>query len=126
MTAADILLDLSKRDSARELERRFKYYARFRVLSIDEIGYLSYDDNAVADLLFQLVARRYEHRPIIFTTNLAFKDCNTIFPNAACATALIDRFTHHAEIIAIKGKSYRKHEAELAMKTKAGKHHAKS
>jgi DNA replication protein DnaC len=50
------------------------------------------------------------------TTNLAFSEWNTVFPNAACATALIDRLTHHAKIVTMKGESYRKHEAELAQK----------
>ena len=50
------------------------------------------------------------------TTNLAFKDWDTVFPNASCAVALIDRLTHHAEIIRIEGESYRHREAELAQK----------
>jgi hypothetical protein len=75
--------------------------ARPSLLCIDEIGYLSYDAHA-ADLLFQLVSRRYEQKSIVLTTNVAFKDCNTIFPNASCAVALIDRLTHHAEILTIQ------------------------
>ena len=86
-------------------------------MAIDEIGYLSYDNHA-ADLLFQIVSRRYERRSIVLTTNLAFGEWNTVFPNAACATALIDRLTHHAEIIPIEGESYRKREAELAQKAR--------
>lgn len=68
MTASDILLDLSKQETARALERRLQQYARPHVLCIDEIGYLSYDNHA-ADLLFQIVSRRYERRPIVMTTN---------------------------------------------------------
>jgi len=70
------------------------------LLCIDEIGYLSYDARN-ADLLFQVVSRLYERKSLILTTNLAFSDWPTIFPNAACTTALIDRVVHHAEIIAI-------------------------
>jgi DNA replication protein DnaC len=55
---------------------------------------------------------------MVVTTNLAFKAWNTIFPNASCAVALIDRLTHHAEIIAIEGESYRKREAERAQKAR--------
>jgi DNA replication protein DnaC len=117
VSASDLLLDLNKQDTARALERRLAHYARPHVLCIDEIGYLSYDNRA-ADLLFQIVSRRYERRPIVLTTNLAFADWNTVFPNAACATALIDRLTHHAEIIAIDGESYRKREAEQDQKTR--------
>lgn len=111
ITASDLLLDLAKQETARALERRLRHYAGFHVLAIDEIGYLAYD-NTAADLLFQIVARRYERRPVILTTNLAFSAWDSVFPNAACATALIDRLTHHAEIIAIEGESYRRREAE--------------
>ena len=75
-------------------------------------------DNRNADLLFQVVSRRYEQKSIVLTTNLAFKEWNTIFPNASCAVALIDRLTHHAEILTIEGDSYRKREAELAQKAR--------
>lgn len=117
VSASDLLLDLAKQDTARTLERRLQHYARPHVLVVDEIGYLSYDNRA-ADLLFQIVSRRYEKRSMILTTNLAFSDWNTVFPNAACATALIDRLTHHAEIIRIEGESYRVREAELADKAR--------
>lgn len=111
ISASELLLDLAKQDSARALERRLRHYASFRVVVIDEIGYLAYD-NTAADLLFQIVTRRYERRPVVLTTNLAFSDWNTIFPNAGCAVALIDRLTHHSEIISIEGESYRRREAE--------------
>jgi DNA replication protein DnaC len=116
-TASDLLLDLAKQETARALERRLRHYAQPALLCIDEVGYLSYDNHA-ADLLFQIVSRRYERRAIVLTTNLAFADWNTVFPNAACATALIDRLTHHAEILRIEGDSYRKREAELAQKAR--------
>ncbi len=115
ITAADPLLDLNGQETARALERRFRHYARPHLLVIDEIGYLSYDGHA-ADLLFQIVSRRYETKALVVTTNLAFKQWDTIFPNAACAVALIDRLTHHAEIIAIEGDSYRLRDAERAQK----------
>jgi DNA replication protein DnaC len=125
VSASDLLLDLAKQDTARALERRLQHYARPHVLVVDEIGYLSYDNHA-ADLLFQIVSRRYEKRSMILTTNLAFSDWNTVFPNAACATALIDRLTHHAEIIRIEGESYRVREAELADKARRRGKHASS
>ena len=117
VTASDLLLDLAKQETARSLERRLRHYAQPQVLAIDEIGYLSYDNHA-SDLLFQIVSRRYEKRPIVLTTNLAFADWNTVFPNAACATALIDRLTHHAEILVLEGESYRKREAEQTQKAR--------
>ena len=84
---------------------------------IDELGYLTYDNRA-ADRLFQGVNRRSERRSLLGTPNLAFKDWGTIFPNAASVTALIDRLTHHAEIITITGESYRRREAEAAQKAR--------
>jgi DNA replication protein DnaC len=117
VTASDLILDLTGQETARALDRRLRAYARPSLLCIDEIGYLAYDAHA-ADLLFQVVSRRYEQKSMVVTTNLAFKAWDTIFPNASCAVALIDRLTHHAEIIAIEGESYRKREAELAQKAR--------
>ena len=114
-TASQMLLDLCGQESARDLERRLKHYERPSVLCIDEVGYLPYDGRN-ADLLFQVVSRRYEEKPIVLTTNLAFGDWAQAFPNAACATALIDRVVHHADIIAIEGKSYRRRDAEADAK----------
>jgi DNA replication protein DnaC len=109
--ASRLLLDLSAQDSARGLEQRLRHYARPALLCLDEVGYLSYDARA-ADLLFQVVSRRYEQKSIVLTTNLAFHDWPSIFPNASCVTALIDRLTHHADICLIQGQSYRHREAE--------------
>src|SRR6188768_1296669 len=81
------------------------------LLVIDEIGFLAFD-NRNADLLFQIVSRRYEKKSTVVTTNLLFRDWSTIFPNAMCATALIERLIHHADVISIQGKSYRAREAE--------------
>jgi DNA replication protein DnaC len=111
VTAAQLLLDLAGQDSARSLDRRFRHYAKQSLLVIDEVGYLAFD-NRNADLLFQVVARRYERRSLVLTTNLSFRDWPSIFPNATCATALIDRVIHHADVIAIEGKSYRLRQAE--------------
>jgi DNA replication protein DnaC len=109
--ASRMLLDLGAQDSARSLERRLRHYAKPALLCIDEVGYLSYDARA-ADLLFEVVSRRYEQKSIVISTNLAFQDWPSIFPNASCVTALIDRLTHHADICLIEGHSYRRREAE--------------
>lgn len=114
-TAAQMLLDLGGQESSRSLERRLRHYAKQSLLVVDEVGYLAFD-NRNADLLFQVVSRRYERKSLVLTTNLAFKDWPTIFPNATCATALIDRVIHHADVISIEGKSYRLREAEGAKK----------
>lgn len=120
ISAAQLSLDLAAQESARALERRLKYYARVSLLVIDEIGFLAFD-NRNADLLFQVVSRRYEKKSLILTTNLAFRDWPTIFPNATCATALIDRVVHHADVIAIEGDSYRAREAEHSAKARRAK-----
>jgi len=112
-TAAQMLLDLGGRETSRSLEKRLKHYAKANLLVIDEVGYLSFDARN-ADLLFQLVNLRYEKKSIVLTTNLAFSEWPSIFPNATCATALIDRIIHHAEIITIEGESYRLREAKDA------------
>lgn len=109
------MLDLNAQETTRGLERRLRHYTRPALLAIDEIGYLSYDGHA-ADLLFQIITRRYEEKALVVTTNLPFKQWDTIFPNASCAVALIDRLTHHAEIIPIEGDSYRRRDAERAQK----------
>ena len=112
VTAAQALLDLGAQESSRALERRLRYYANVGLLVLDEVGYLAFD-NRNADLLFQLVSRRYEKKSLVMTTNLAFKEWSTIFPNAACATALVERVVHHADVVKITGKSYRLRDAEL-------------
>lgn len=117
VSASQLLLDLGAQDSARSLDRRLRYWSNVKLLVLDEIGYLSYDSRN-ADLLFQVVSRRYENKSLVLTTNLVFKDWPQIFPNAACTTALIDRVIHHSLIIPITGTSYRKREAELAATSK--------
>jgi DNA replication protein DnaC len=120
VTASDMLLDLAGQDSARALDRRLKYWASIKLLILDELGYLSYDARN-ADLLFQVVSRRYENKSLVLTTNLAFKDWPSIFPNAACTTALIDRIVHHADVIAIEGDSYRRRDAARKTKSRSPK-----
>lgn len=120
VTAAELLLDLAGQESARALDRRMKHYSRFACLCIDEIGYLEYEQRA-ADLLFQLVSKRYEAKSLVLTTNKSFSDWTTIFPGAACATALVDRVVHHAEVIHIEGKSYRLRESAEAQKRRPRK-----
>jgi DNA replication protein DnaC len=90
LTAADLILDLTRQETARALQHRLRSYMRPHLLAIDEVGYLTYDAHA-ADLLFQVISRRYEQKSIVITTNAPFKQWDTVFPNATCAVALIDR-----------------------------------
>ena len=117
LSAAQLLLDLGGQESARALDRRLRYYAKVGLLIIDELGFLAFD-NRNADLIFQVISRRYEKKSLVLTTNLAFADWHTVFPSATCATALIERVVHHADIVKIEGESYRLRESELAANTR--------
>ena len=79
---------------------------------------LAYDAR-YADLLFEIVTRRYQLRSIVLTTNKPFGEWNDVFPNAACVVTLIDRLVHKAEILTIKGDSYRLKEAKERAAAKA-------
>ncbi len=120
VTAAQMLNDLAQQDSARALQATLRKYTKPRLLCLDEVGYLAYDARA-ADLMFEVVNRRYENGSILLTTNLAFQDWPKHFPGAACVTAMIERLTHHAEILTIEGKSYRVKEAGERQQRKSGK-----
>lgn len=109
-SAGQLLGDLSALDSDSALRRRLRHYARPALLVIDEVGYLSYS-NRHADLMFELISRRYQNKSTLVTTNRPFAEWREVFPNAACVVSLIDRLVHNAEIIAIEGESYRLKEA---------------
>jgi len=109
--AAQMLGDLAAQDGDNALRRRFAHYARPDVLVVDEIGYLSYGTRH-ADLLFEIVNRRYERKTTIITTNRPFAEWSEVFPNAACVVSIVDRLIHHAEILVIEGESYRMREAK--------------
>jgi DNA replication protein DnaC len=110
-TAGQLLGDLAALDSDSTLRRRLRHYAAPDLLLIDEVGYLSYS-NRHADLLFELISRRYEHKSTVLTTNRAFKEWKEVFPNAACVVSLIDRLVHRCEVVVIEGESYRLKEAK--------------
>ena len=123
-SAGQMLGELAAIDSASALTRRLHHYASFDVLCIDEAGYLSYS-NRHAGLLFELTNRRYERKSTILTTNRAFSEWAEVFPNAACVVSLVDRLTHHAEIVAIEGQSYRLREAQQRNEQRAQKRRQK-
>jgi DNA replication protein DnaC len=111
-TASDMLADLAGQESSVALARRLKRYTMPELLCVDEVGYLSYD-NRYADLLFEVVTRRYDaHRPILVSTNKAFSQWSEVFPHAACVVTLVDRLIHRAEVIEVDAESYRLKEAK--------------
>ena len=89
------------------LGKALKTYVRPTLLLLDELGYLPIDKRG-ADLLFQVVAARYESGSIVLTTNRTFRDWGALFDvDNTLATALIDRLMHHGEALVIRGDSYR-------------------
>lgn len=120
ITAGQLLGELASLDSDSALRRRLRHYAAPDLLLIDEVGYLSYA-NRHADLLFELVNRRYETKSTVVTTNKAFADWHEVFPNASCVVSLVDRLLHHAEVIAIDGESYRLKDAQERASQRAQK-----
>ena len=109
-SAAALLEDL-QRQTPDGRRRKLRSYGNAGLLCIDEVGYLSFDDKA-ADLLYEVINRRYERKPIIVTTNRPFKEWNEVFPNATCIVTMLDRLLHHADVTAIEGDSYRVRESE--------------
>lgn len=106
-TAIDAVNALSAAQNAGRLAHEIKRYVRPALLVLDELGYLPIDHRG-ADLLFQIVSRRYERGAIVVTTNKAFKHWPSIFNNDSTLTsALLDRLLHHADTVVIEGKSYR-------------------
>lgn len=106
-----MLNDLASQESDSALKRRLKRYIKPDILIADEVGYLSYS-NRYADLLFEIISRRYEKHSTLVTTNKAFSEWGSVFPNAACVVSMIDRLVHHSEIITIEGDSFRLHDAK--------------
>ena len=109
-TAGQLLGELAALDSDSALRRRLRHYTAPTLLAIDEVGYLSYS-NRHADLLFELITRRYESKSTLVTTNRPFAEWSEVFPNAACVVSLVDRLLHNSEIVSIEGESYRLKEA---------------
>ena len=111
VTASEMLNSLAEQDSTSSLNRKLALYCRPQLLVIDELGYLSYDARH-ADLLYEVVSRRYESKPILITTNKPFVEWAEVFPNATCVVTVIDRLVHRSEIVQIDGDSYRLKESK--------------
>ena len=105
--AISVINDLSAAHKRGLLKRQLRKYLAPELLLLDELGYLPIDPHG-ADLLFQVISRRYEHGSIVLTTNKPFKHWASIFHNdSTIASAVLDRLLHHAETVIIEGASYR-------------------
>jgi DNA replication protein DnaC len=108
--AIQVINELLVAHKGHRLRKTMKKYAGVDLLILDEIGYLPID-KAGADLLYQVLAERYEKASTVLTTNRAYKEWVQIFNNDATMTsALLDRLLHHVETIVIEGRSYRSRE----------------
>lgn len=102
----DLIQQLNKAHSENRLEARIKHFAKYKLLIIDEIGYLPLDKQG-ANLFFQLIAKRYEKHSTIITTNQPFSRWAEVFADSILANAILDRLLHHSHIVKITGPSYR-------------------
>lgn len=102
----DLILNLKRAHLENRLETRLKNYSKYKVLIIDEVGYLPLDMES-ANMLFQLISKRYEKNCTIITTNKPFSKWNEIFGDVTVANAILDRLLHHSHVINITGRSYR-------------------
>jgi DNA replication protein DnaC len=105
-TATDWVTRLTGTHRAGRLPHELARLRRYGLIIIDEVGYLPFEQDA-ANLFFQLVSSRYEHASLILTSNLPFSSWGGVFGDQAVAAAMIDRIVHHADVLTLKGASYR-------------------
>ena len=108
---------LKKAHFENRLPDKLRVLAKYKMLIIDEIGYLPMDIQG-ANLFFQLIARRYEKTSTVFTSNKTFSQWNEVFADVTIASAILDRVLHHCTVINIKSESYRLKERKEFMRQK--------
>ena len=113
----ELISILNKAQYENRLEEKLKVLSKYRVLIIDEIGYLPMAIQG-ANLFFQLITRRYEKNSTIFTSNKSFSAWDEVFSDLTIASAILDRILHHCQLISIKSESYRLKERKELMKEK--------
>lgn len=110
--AMGLVAQLMRAEAEGRLEERLAHLAKPSLLIVDEVGYLPFERQA-ANLLFQLVNRRYERGSIILTSNQPVGNWGEVFGDTVLATAILDRLLHHSHVITIKGESYRLREKRM-------------
>jgi DNA replication protein DnaC len=111
-TAAQWVDRLAQAHAAGRLQAELARLGRYPLLVVDEVGHIPFEAEA-ANLFFQLVSARYERASVIVTSNKPFGRWGEVFGDATVAAAMIDRLVHHAEVIALKGDSYRLKDRDL-------------
>ncbi len=111
-TAAEWVTRLADAHHAGRLQDELRRLGRYPLLVIDEVGYIPFEPEA-ANLFFQLVSSRYERASLIVTSNKPFGRWGEVFGDEVVAAAMIDRLVHHAEVISLKGDSYRLKDRDL-------------
>ena len=104
--ATALITTLARAHAEGRLEERLGFYAKPKLLIVDELGYLPFEPNA-AHLFFQLVSRRYERGSLLVTSNRSVGEWGTVFGDPVVATAILDRLLHHSHVVTIRGDSYR-------------------
>ncbi|MEJ8632177.1 IS21-like element helper ATPase IstB [Streptomyces sp. MS2.AVA.5] len=102
----DMVRQLKEAEAQGRLAAKMRAYLKPHVLVVDEVGYLPLD-RAEANLVFQLVSKRYETGSILLTSNKSFSEWGQVFGDEVLATAILDRLLHHCEVISINGPSFR-------------------
>ena len=105
-TAPALVAALAKAHAEGRLEERLGFFAKPKLLIIDELGYLPFETNA-AHLFFQLTSRRYERGSVLITSNRSVGEWGSVFSDPVVATAILDRLLHHSHVITIRGDNYR-------------------
>jgi len=118
VAAPALVAALAKGHAEGRLEERLAFYAKPKLLIVDELGYLPFEPNA-AHLFFQLVSRRYERGSLLITSNRSVGEWGEVFGDAVVATAILDRLLHHSHVVTIRGDSYRLREKRRAGLVKA-------
>ncbi len=111
-TAAQWVDRLAEAHASGRLHAELTRLGRYPLLVIDEVGYIPFEAEA-ANLFFQLVASRYERASVIVTSKKPFGRWGEVFGDAVVAAAMIDRLVHHAEVVSLKGDSYRLKDRDL-------------
>jgi DNA replication protein DnaC len=124
LTASELLNDLAAQETGSALTRKLRQYSHWKLLVIDEVGYLA-GSARHGDLLFEVINRRYQEKPIIMTTNKVFPEWGDVFPSSTCVVTMVDRLIHKAEVVKIEAESYRLKEAKEREERKKAKRRAK-